>query len=79
MNVESKADRKPLHKFIGAFRYGLKAAVGGASVRKEFGPLAGAARRLPRVLVPLPVHACMCHAPGSVTDAPRERPQRTSR
>jgi len=28
MNVENKANGAPLHKFIDAFRFGLKAAMG---------------------------------------------------
>lgn len=40
-NVENKAVGAPLHKFIGAFRFGLKAALNRASVQGEFGTLAG--------------------------------------
>jgi hypothetical protein len=40
-NVENKASGAPLHKFIGAFRFGLKAALGRATVKGEFGTLAG--------------------------------------
>eukprot|EP00775_Hariotina_reticulata_P009541 gene9541-9705_t len=39
-NVECKATGAPLHKFVEAFRYGLKAAIGGATVKGEFGTLA---------------------------------------
>jgi hypothetical protein len=40
-NVENKAAGAPLHKFIGAFRFGLKAALNRATVEGEFGTLAG--------------------------------------
>lgn len=43
-NVENKAVGAPLHKFIGAFRFGLKAALNRASVEGEFGTLAGGSR-----------------------------------
>jgi hypothetical protein len=39
--VENKAAGAPLHKFIGAFRFGLKAALNRATVEGEFGTLAG--------------------------------------
>ncbi|KAF8059389.1 cypD [Scenedesmus sp. PABB004] len=39
-NVEAKASGRPLHKFIEAFRYALKAAIGTATVKSEFGQLA---------------------------------------
>eukprot|EP00882_Tetradesmus_deserticola_P011686 GHRQ01012364.1.p1 GENE.GHRQ01012364.1~~GHRQ01012364.1.p1 ORF type:complete len:311 (+),score=127.78 GHRQ01012364.1:1420-2352(+) len=39
-NVEAKAAGTPLHKFIAAFRFSIKAAVGRATVESEFGKLA---------------------------------------
>lgn len=39
-NVEAKAAGQPLHKFIDAFRFCLKSALGRATVESEFGSLA---------------------------------------
>lgn len=48
--MENKAVGAPLHKFIGAFRFGLKAALNRASVEGEFGTLAGASDAGPQLL-----------------------------